>query len=406
MLTALERIPEDELALRYARCRKLLVDLLPAAGGMLVSSRLDIYYLTGHLGEGLLWLPLQGEPVLLLRRATLRAQLESPLKNIFTFHSYRELASLCAEVGSPLADCIGVDKAKFSWSMSELLNKHLAGTKFVGCDNVLRKAKAIKTEWELRKMRLAGERHRKALEEMVPNRLVSGMTELEIAHLIQHTFQELGHAETMRMYAHGEENYGAVAAGESGNYPHAFNGPVGVRGMHPAVPFMGDAGTVWKKNMLLTIDFGYSLEGYNSDKTQVYWSGPQDSIPNEVAKAQALCEEIFQLSVDRLKPGELPSAIWKTAREMAVNAGYADGFMGWKKNLMFLGHGVGLNVDELPVFANGFDDPLEKGMVVALEPKIGILGYGITGVENMLEITEHGAVSLTGSHLDIIPIVD
>ena len=219
MLTALEQIPYAELAGRHARCRELLARLAPEAGGMLVCSRVEIYYLTGTLASGLFWLPLSGEPVLLTRRGVERARLESPLRLIASFRSYRDLAGICAEAGSPLPPCIAVDKAGFSWSMGDLLQKHLPGTRFTSCDLALRKARAVKSEWELRKLRLCGERHRAALEESLPERLSPGMTELEIAHLVHETFCERGNGVVTRMYAHGEENHGLLAVGDSGLYP-------------------------------------------------------------------------------------------------------------------------------------------------------------------------------------------
>ncbi|MFQ8890042.1 MAG: aminopeptidase P family N-terminal domain-containing protein [Bilophila wadsworthia] len=67
-------LPLGEIEFRYARCRRLLRTLAPDAGGMLVTSRLGIYYLTGTLGWGLVWLPVEGEPFVASQREE-RAQL-------------------------------------------------------------------------------------------------------------------------------------------------------------------------------------------------------------------------------------------------------------------------------------------------------------------------------------------
>lgn len=405
MFTALEQIPEAELAGRHARCREFLARLAPEAGGMLVCSRVEIYYLTGTLASGLFWLPLSGEPVLLTRRGAERARLESPLRLITSFRSYRELAGMCAEAGSPLSPCIAVDKAGFSWSMGELLQKYLPGTRFTSCDLALRKARAVKSEWELRKLRLCGERHRAALEESLPEWLSPGMTELEIARLVHGIFYERGNGVVTRMYAHGEENHGLLAVGDSGLYPTYYNGPLGVRGLHPSIPYLGDAGTVWRPHTLLTVDVGFTVEGYNTDKTQVYWSGDAASLPQPLITAHAACEEVYRHCAERLRPGLAPSQLWREALGMMERAGQAEGFMGMGGNkVAFLGHGTGLTVDDLPVFAAGFDEPLEEGMVVAVEPKVAIPGIGLTGVENTFEITAQGARSLSGSRIGIIPI--
>lgn len=405
MFTALEHISYAELSARHARCRELLTRLAPEAGGMLVCSRIEIYYLTGTLASGLFWLPLSGDPVLLTRRGVERARLESPVRLIAPFRSYKELVGLCAEAGSPLSPCIAVDKTGFSWTMGDLLQKHLPGTRFTSCDLVLRKARAVKSEWELRKLRLCGERHRAALEESLPERLSHGMTELEIARLVHETFCEHGNGMVTRMYAHGEENYGLLAVGDSGLYPTYYNGPLGVRGLHPCIPYLGDAGTVWRPHTLLTVDVGFTVEGYNTDKTQVYWSGDAASLPKPLLAAHAACEDVYRHCAERLRPGLAPSQLWREALDMMERAGQAEGFMGIGGNkVAFLGHGTGLTVDDLPVFAVGFDEPLEEGMVVAVEPKIAIPGIGLTGVENTFEITAQGACSLSGNRTGIIPI--
>jgi Xaa-Pro aminopeptidase len=68
----------------------------------------------------------------------------------------------------------------------------------------------------------------------------------------------------------------------------------------------------------------------------------------------------------------------------------------------FVGHGIGLALDETPVIAKGFDAPLEEGMVIALEPKLGIPGFGMVGLENTFEVTASGGRSLTGDATAIL----
>lgn len=144
-------LPLGEIEFRYARCRRLLRTLAPDAGGMLVTSRLGIYYLTGTLGWGLVWLPVEGEPVLLLRKGVERAQMESPLRHILPFKSYKEIASLCAGCGSSLSSVIAVDKNGFNWSMAEMLQSRMEGVRFISCDAVLAQAPSRKIRVGARK---------------------------------------------------------------------------------------------------------------------------------------------------------------------------------------------------------------------------------------------------------------
>ena len=151
-----DMLPLGEIEFRHTHCRRLLRTLAPDAGGMLVTSRLGIYYLTGTLGWGLIWLPVAGEPVLLLRKGVERAQMESPLHHIFPFKSYKEIASLCAGCGSPLSPVIAVDKNGFNWSMAEMLQSRMEGVRFTSCDAVLAQVRSVKSEWELERLRRCG----------------------------------------------------------------------------------------------------------------------------------------------------------------------------------------------------------------------------------------------------------
>jgi Xaa-Pro aminopeptidase len=81
---------------------------------------------------------------------------------------------------------------------------------------------------------------------------------------------------------------------------------------------------------------------------------------------------------------------------------YAPHFMGAGENqVRFVAHGLGLEIDELPVIAPKFDTPLESGVVLAVEPKIFYPELGGVGVENTYVITERGCERLTPSPQEI-----
>ena len=68
-----------------------------------------------------------------------------------------------------------------------------------------------------------------------------------------------------------------------------------------------------------------------------------------------------------------------------------------EQQVRFLGHGVGLHIDEFPAIAKGFDEPLQANMTLALEPKRGIAGVGLVGIENTFVVTAEGGRSITGT---------
>ncbi len=394
----------DELKIRWERCRNLLKEQQPQAGGIIMFSRLNIYYFTGTFGNGVLWLPLEGEPILLCRRGCERAELESPVANIHSFYTYRDIEALLKNAGSPLPRTVAAEMNGLSWALGNSFAKYLSGHEFVAGDKVISLTRSKKTAWELEKMRAAGKKHEQCLIELLPPLLEKGMTELAIAHAISDLFFSAGHHGIIRMENYGEEAYlGHISIGDSGNYPNVFNGALGLRGAHPAVPHMGSHAISWQPGMPLSIDNAFTLEGYQTDKTQVYWLGHKNAIPDPVQSAHACCIEIHDWVAENLKPGVLPGELWAHSLEHAAKKGWTEGFMGLDRNKVgFVGHGIGLAIDEYPALANGFDLPLEEGMVLAVEPKIGIRGIGMVGLENTFEVTRSGGSCLTGNSCDII----
>ncbi|WP_029898789.1 M24 family metallopeptidase [Desulfohalovibrio reitneri] len=398
MFSALETLPLSELRARWQSCRDLLAESSPRAGGLMAFSKVAVYYLAGTCNQGVFWLPMEGEPVLFLRRGAERARLESPMAGVVEFRSYRDLPGLAADAGSPLPEAIAAERNGLPWALADSLRKHLAGVEFLPGDLVLAKAQSVKSEWELGKMRLCGQRHHRCLRELVPARIHPGMSEREISHACWEVFFEQGHMGQMRMSAFGEEIFlGHVSAGDSGNYPSSFDGPLGLRGEHPALPFMGYARKVWNPGEPLALDVGFTLEGYATDKTQVVWAGPESSMPDEAARGQRFCEDVQAWLAERLKPGAVPSELYAHCVEWAEKEGLSNGFMALPPNsVSFLGHGIGLTIDGFPVIAKGFDEPLVANQTVALEPKYGVEGLGMVGVENTFVVTPSGGECLTG----------
>jgi Xaa-Pro aminopeptidase len=108
-----------------------------------------------------------------------------------------------------------------------------------------------------------------------------------------------------------------------------------------------------------------------------------------------------------LKPGAAPSDIFEEVyRTEVVSRGFEEHFMGYGGNqVLFLGHGIGLVIDEFPAIARKIEYPLKENMLIAVEPKKGIEGIGLVGVENTFLVTERGGERIT-SGADDLTIVE
>lgn len=408
MFEAIDIIPREELERRWSRCRTLLSELLPDASGLLVSSRLTGYWLTGSWVNGLVWLPKNGDAVLMARRGLERAEMESTVTHKLPYRSYRDIQGIAAKCGVPMTGVVGVDMGVLPWAMGERLASSLEGARCVAADHVISLARSVKTPWELERQRRCGQQHALALTDVLPQAIRPGMSEQEISRIAWDVFLELGHMGPTRMGNFGEEMFfGHIAAGDNGNYPSTFNGPLGLKGGHPSAPFMGSADSIWEKGQILSCDIGFCLAGYQTDRTQVYFAGTPDEIPAEVQKAHEFCVKVQNWTAENMRPGALPEDLYLHTLEWAKQEGFADGYMGVGQNqVRFLGHGIGLVIDEFPPLAKKVRRPLEEGMVIAVEPKIGIPGVGMVGIENTFEVKADGAVSLTGDCTDILCVTE
>jgi Xaa-Pro aminopeptidase len=271
-------------------------------------------------------------------------------------------------------------------------------------DSVVRTVRGVKSPGEVTAIRESGEAHRKLLEERVPNLLMEGMTELEFIGELTREMCRLGFQGMARFHQFQIDiTIGQIGFGTNSLSPTWFDGPGGSRGNGPWAPFSGDPQRKLRRGDLVFVDCPFGIRGYHSDKTQVYFFG--DEVPRELLQAQRFCIDVQKRLAEMLKPGEIPSTIYETIMA-CIPAEYAERFMGVSPGhrVKFLGHGVGLNIDEFPVIARGFDEPLEENMVLALEPKCAVPGLGMAGVEDTYLVGRQGGECLTGGGRNIIPV--
>jgi Xaa-Pro aminopeptidase len=252
-------------------------------------------------------------------------------------------------------------------------------------------------------MEQAGEIHRRVLEERVPKMLKEGISEADFAAELFPILIAEGHHGIARFGMFGTEiALGQIGFGEGSLYPTYFNGPSGNYGLSPAVPLLGSRKRKLKKGDLVFVDIGCGVDGYHTDKTMTYMFG--QALPDEVQDIHAKCVHIEHEIATMLKPGAVPSQIYKTIMQK-LDPDFLNNFMGFgSRKVRFLGHGIGLVIDEAPVIAEGSDEPLQEGMAFAIEPKKGIKDIGMVGIENTFFVTPNGGRCVTGESRGLIPI--
>jgi len=385
-------VPLTELTDRLNRFRARMDRDRPDWDAAAITSPINLYYFTGTIQDGLLLVPRNGDAIFWVRKSYERACAESQFPDIRKMTSYRDAAA----ASGPLKKPVYLELDSVTLAQYGRMQKHFAFEGVLPLDTQVLMTRAVKSPYELALMEQAGAIHRHVLEDCVPDLLREGIDEATLIADLYSVMVQEGHHGIIRFGMFNEMLLGQVGFGTSSIYPICVDTPGGISGLHPAVPLMGSRTKKLATGDLVVIDIGCGVEGYQTDKTQTYMF--KKAIPEEAIRVHEQCVAVIDEVSSLLKPGAIPSEIYATVMD-GLDPAFRSGFMGYGNHTVkFLGHGIGLWIDELPVIAKGFDEPLQEGMVFAVEPKKGIKGVGLVGIENTYAVTPQGGRSLTGLH--------
>jgi Xaa-Pro dipeptidase len=372
--------PSTEIERRMASLREGLA----ARGleGALLLQAVDVLWLSGTRQNAALWVPVDGAPALLVRKSLERARAESPLAQVLPFPPSRDLAGVAGaarRIGLTL-DVVPVAAQAF-WTRA------LPGVQWTDVSPLVRDLRSVKSPWELERMRDTARLLAGAIGE-VPAFLRAGMREVDLAAQIELRLRLAGNEGSPRVRGFNQEFFmGLAIAGGAATAPSYFDGPVTGRGLSPSSP-LGPSVEPIGRDVPVLIDYTAILGGYVTDMTRMAVVG---RLAPELLHAFRVAREIQDEIAAGLVPGAIPSRLFERAVERAEAAGLGDRFMGPPgAQARFVGHGIGLELDEVPVLAPGFDAPLRAGQTLAIEPKFVFPGLGAVGIENTWAVADAG----------------
>jgi len=392
------KVPRAELDDRLKRFRARMDRKQPGWELAAITGKIPLYYFTGTMQDGLLLIPQDGDATFWVRHSYERAADESLFPSVRRMKSYRDIA---AEMKT-FPSAIFLETELVPFAQVQRMQKHLRFRDVKGVDEEVGAVRARKSLYELALMERAGKIHRHVLEDLVPGMLQEGMDEVTLTCDLFSVMVKEGHQGLIRFGGFNEMLLGQIGFGTSSLCPTCTDTPGGVAGMHPSVPQMGSPSRRLQKGDLVVVDIGCGVNGYQTDKTLSYMF--KKPIPEAAIREHWRCVEIQDKAAAMLKPGAVPSEIYRTIMA-GLEPAFLENFMGYgERRVKFLGHGIGLWIDETPVIAEGFDEPLEEGMVFALEPKKGIKDVGLVGIENTFVVTPQGGRSLTGKSKGLVEV--
>jgi len=378
MSATVEITPKTEIESRVKKMQENLREQGIVAA--IITQNVDTFYFTGSTQRGHMIIPAEGEAVYLVNKSLERAKTESPLSNIEYQQNLKTLPlALQERVGDIKGKKIGMELDVLPTALYLRYKDLFSGAEIVDVSLQIRELRMIKSPYEINILRQVAEISRQMLAS-VPDFLKAGRRELDFAADLEHVFRILGHQGMCRLRQYNQDTfYGHVMSGASITVASLFDGPTSGPGLNPFYP-QGPSLKIIEAGDMVLVDYVTTYKGYCVDNTRVFCLGEP---PAEIAKAHKDALIIHEEIIKAAKPGTTCSELANLAYSMAAEMGYEENFMGYGSDkAAFIGHGVGLELDELPVLTARQNYPMTEGMVFALEPKILFKDKGIAGVEN------------------------
>jgi Xaa-Pro aminopeptidase len=377
--------PQAEIDQRIEKLRKQLEE--NNIGAALFVQRADLLYFAGSIQEAHLYVPVDDEPILMVFKSLDRAMAESPLSRIVPLASPKAVPDVLDQYGYKVPSVMGMELDVLPANLYFTYQKVFEEKNLVDISHLIRLVRAVKSAYEIELMRRAA-KGSDQVAARVPELLHEGMTELELAGKVEAEARKLGHQGIVRMrYWGGEVFYGHLMAGPSGAVPSFPRSPTGGSGASPAVA-QGPGFRPIQRHEPVMLDYVFALNGYYSDHTRIFSIGePAD----ELMAAHTAMLDVQNLIKKEAKPGVKSGDIYELAIERTRTLGYDKYFMGvGDERIRFVGHGIGVELDEYPFLASGQTLELQENMILALEPKLIFPGKGVVGIENTHRVTENG----------------
>jgi len=389
MNSATETTPHLEIEARIVNIKRELEHAGIDAALILQAS--DLFYFSGTIQQSHLYIPVDGEPLLMVRKDFDRACSESPLKRIAAIRSPKQLPDLLRQHAYRPPRRLGLELDVLPANQYLGYQSILSGADISDISPAIRSVRAVKSAYEVGLIAEAAQLSDQVAAGM-EEFLAEGVTEIELAGLVEARARKLGHQGIIRMRLWGSELfYGHLMAGPSAAVPSFLASPTGGAAVNPAVA-QGSSFRPIRRHEPVLLDYVFAHRGYLSDHTRIFALG---ELPDELMKAHADMLEVQALVKTAGRPGVQAGALYELAVDAAADMGYGDHFMGvGEQRIRFIGHGIGIELDEYPFLAHGQVRELQEGMTIALEPKLIFPGVGVVGIENTHVVTAEGLQQL------------
>lgn len=383
----------NDLQLKWARLQQAMRQ--EGFDGCLLSVDVNLYYTTGRIYSGYFYLGAEGDPWFFVKRPSGFSD-----DRVLYLRKPEQLPELFAEHGIPMPKNLLLEADELTYTEYERLRQIFKPDNLSNATLYMRLLREIKTPWEIGQFRISAARHAEVYAG-IPDCFRPGMTDLEFQFEIEKRMRQHGSIGLFRAFGANMDIFmGSILAGENAETPSPFDFALGGGGIGPSCP-LGANGTLLKEGTAVMVDMAGNYTAYMTDMTRVFSVGKLSDL---AYRAHQTALDIQQEIEATARPGTICSELYERAARKAEKEGLSSYFMGTRQQAKFVGHGIGIQINELPVLTPRSKEALQPGMVFALEPKFVIPSVGAVGIENSFLVTEEGLEKLTLCTEEIIEL--
>ncbi len=375
---------ENELELKWRRIQQAMRQ--EEADGCLLTMNMNLYYVSGQVFNGYFYLPAEGRPYWFVKRLTI-----PETNQVHVIRKPEQMPELFRDLNLAMPRKLLLEEDELSYNECIRLQHVFRAEATGNASALIRHIRMIKTPWEIEQMRISARKHEAVYRE-IPACYRPGMRDIELQIEIEKRMRVHGSLGYFRAFGSNMDIFmGSLLAGENAGEPSPFDFALGGTGMHASGP-LGANGTLLREGTTVMADMSGNYTAYQTDMTRVFSIG---KLPDRAYRVHRVALEIQARMERTAKPGVPCAELYRDALAMAGQEGLEDCFMGTRFQAKFVGHGVGLEINELPVLTTRSKDILQPGMTFAFEPKFVLAGIGAVGIENTFLVTDSGVEKMT-----------
>ena len=375
---------ENELELKWRRIQQAMRQ--EEADGCLLTMNMNLYYVSGQVVNGYFYLPAEGRPYWFVKRLTV-----PETNQVHVIRKPEQMPELFRDLNLAMPRKLLLEADELSYNEYIRLQHVFRAEATGNASALIRHIRMIKTPWEIEQMRISARRHEAVYRE-IPACYRPGMRDVELQIEIEKRMRMHGSLGYFRAFGSNMDIFmGSLLAGENAGEPSPFDFALGGKGIHASGP-LGANGTLLREGTTVMADMSGNYTAYQTDMTRVFSIG---KLPDRAYRVHRVALEIQARMERTAKPGVSCAELYRDALAMAGQEGLKDCFMGTHLQAKFVGHGVGLEINELPVLTTRSKDILQPGMTFAFEPKFVLAGIGAVGIENTFLVTDSGVEKMT-----------